>query len=283
MIQDIQPHQFDNQYRPCPPDAQSYALYYEGQSALLKKRKDGIEFPRFRDLERLNEEIYEEAVYLFTIDEERFYLVQNISRERLSEFTMENKESFRYAEPQYLAFAGITGYQLNNWYRNRKFCGRCGHKMRHDEKERMMRCDHCGNMEFPKICPAVIIGLTDGDKILMSKYAGRAYKKYELLAGFTEIGETIEETVQREVMEEVGLKVKNIRYYKSQPWGFDSNLLMGFFCDLAEEGEIRLEEEELSLAEWVDYRDVPDDPEGLSLTREMMTYFRKQREQGLNP
>ena len=62
MIQDIQPHQFDNQYKPCPPDAQSYALYYEGQSALLKKRKDGIEFPRFRDLERLNEEIYEEAV-----------------------------------------------------------------------------------------------------------------------------------------------------------------------------------------------------------------------------
>ncbi len=74
MIQDIQPHQFDNQYRPCPPDAQSYALYYEGQSALLKKRKDGIDFPRFRDLERLNEEIYEEAVYLFTIDEERFYI-----------------------------------------------------------------------------------------------------------------------------------------------------------------------------------------------------------------
>lgn len=117
----------------------------------------------------------------------------------------------------------------------------------------------------------------------MTKYAGREYKRYALIAGFTEIGETAEETVHREVMEEVGLKVKNIRYYKSQPWGFDSNLLMGFFCDLAEEGEIRLEEEELSLAEWVDYRDVPDDLEGLSLTREMMTYFRKQREQGLNP
>ncbi len=68
--------------------------------------------------------------------------------------------------------------------------------------------------------PGSIIGVTDGDKILMSKYAGRAYKKYALLAGFTEIGETIEETVQREVMEEVGLKVKNIRYYKSQPWSF---------------------------------------------------------------
>ena len=138
-------------------------------------------------------------------------------------------------------------------------------------------------MVFPKIAPAVIIGLTNNDQIMMTKYAGREYKRYALIAGFTEIGETAEETVHREVMEEVGLKVKNIRYYKSQPWGFDSNLLMGFFCDLAEEGEIRLEEEELSLAEWVDYRDVPDDLEGLSLTREMMTYFRKQREQGLNP
>ena len=71
---------------------------------------------------------------------------------------------------------------------------------------------------------------------------------------------------------EVCLKVKNIRYYKSQPWGFDSNLLLGYFCDLAEKAEIQLEEEELSLAEWVDYKDVPDDPEGLSLTREMIKY-----------
>ena len=146
-----------------------------------------------------------------------------------------------------------------------------------------MRCPQCQNMIFPKIAPSVIVGVTHGDKLLLSKYANRSYTRYGMIAGFTEIGETVEETVRREVMEEVGLRVKNIRYYKSQPWGFDSNLLMGFFCDLAEEGEIRLEEEELSLAEWVDYRDVPDDPEGLSLTREMMTYFRKQREQGLNP
>ena len=75
----------------------------------------------------------------------------------------------------------------------------------------------CGNMEYPKICPAVIVGVTDGDRLLMSKYAGRAYKNYALIAGFTEIGETVEQTVAREVMEEVGLKVKNIRYYKASP------------------------------------------------------------------
>lgn len=274
MIQDIQPHHFDNQYRPVPADAQSYALYYEEHSALVKKSADGIEFPRFRDLERLNEEIYEDAIYLFTIDEERYYLVQEINRERLSEFTMENTEIFRFAEPQYLAFAGITGYQLRNWYKNRKFCGCCGHRMRMDEKERMMRCDHCGNMEFPKICPAVIIGVTDGDRILMSKYAGRTYKKYALLAGFTEIGETIEETVQREVMEEVGLKVKNIRYYKSQPWSFSDTVLMGFYCDLDGAEEITLDREELALAEWFRRDEIPVEPSRDSLTNEMIIKFK---------
>ena len=99
MIQDIQPHHYDNQYRQIPPDSGSAALYYGDHSVLLKRTAAGIEFPRFRDLERLNEEIYEESIYLFSIDEERYYLVQEISREPLSEFTMENTEIFRTAEP----------------------------------------------------------------------------------------------------------------------------------------------------------------------------------------
>ena len=94
-----------------------------------------------------------------------------------------------------------------------------------------------------------------------------------LIAGFTEIGETAEETVMREVQEEVGLKVKNIHYYKSQPWGFDQNLLLGYFCELDGERDIVLDTGELATAEWVHYSDVPEDPEGLSLTREMMSVF----------
>lgn len=274
MIQDIQPHKYDNQYRPCPPERESYALYYENHAALLKKQPDRIDFPRFKDLERLNEEIYEDATYLFTIDEERYYLVQDLNRERLSEYTMENTEIFRFAEPQYLAFAGITGYQLYNWYRNRKYCGRCGSRMRPDTKERMMYCEKCHNMEFPKICPAVIIGVTDGNRILMSKYAGRTYKKYALLAGFTEIGETLEETVQREVMEEVGLKVKNIRYYKSQPWSFSDTVLMGFYCDLDGADQIELDREELAMAEWFERDEIPVEPSRDSLTNEMIMKFK---------
>lgn len=274
MIQDIYPYHMDNQYHPVPPDPDSFALYYENHAVLLKKTSKGITFPRFRDLERLNEELYEDYIYLFSIDDMRYYLVQEINREPLSDFTMENTEIFRAADPQYHAFAGITGYQLYNWYNDHKFCGRCGRMMVMDEKERMLRCEECHNMVFPKICPAVIIGVTDGDRILMSKYAGRAYKKYALLAGFTEIGETVEETVAREVMEEVGLKVKNIRYYKSQPWAFSDTLLMGFYCDLDGEDTITLDREELSLAEWFKREEIPVEPLRDSLTNEMIMKFK---------
>ena len=241
---------------------------------LLKRTEEGIAFPTFKELERLNEEIYEDYIYLFSVDDERYYLVQEINREPLSEFTMENTEIFRAADPQHYAFAGITGYQLHNWYRNHKYCGRCGRLMVRDEKERMLRCDACHNMEFPKISPAVIVGVVDGDRILMSKYSGRTYKKYALLAGFTEIGETVEETVKREVMEEVGLKVKNIRYYKSQPWAFSDTLLMGFYCDLDGGDTITLDREELALAEWFKREDIPVEPSRDSLTNEMIIKFK---------
>ena len=125
-----------------------------------------------------------------------------------------------------------------------------------------------------KISPAVIIAVTHKNRLLLSKYAGRSYKKYALLAGFVEIGETVEETVKREVMEEVGLSVTNIRYYKSQPWSFSGTVLMGFFCDLDGDDEtIILDENELSLAEWFDRESIPVSPSRDSLTNEMIMTF----------
>lgn len=274
MIQDIAPHKYNNAYKPVPPEKDSFALFYEGRTALLSQKPDGITFPTFGDLEKINPDIYEQATYLFTIDEQRFYLLTDIERERLSSFTMENVELFRMAQPRYLAFAGITGMQLKNWYQNHKYCGRCGKPMKKDTKERMLFCESCHNMEYPKICPATIIGVTHGNRILMSKYAGRTYKHYALLAGFVEIGETVEETVKREVMEEVGLKVKNIRYYKSQPWSFSDTILMGYFAELDGDEEIVLDEEELALAEWFEREDIPDRQNDDSLTNEMIMAFK---------
>lgn len=184
----------------------------------------------------------------------------------------------RSAAPRHMAFAGITGHQLHTWYQSRRFCGKCGMPLRHSEKERMMYCDHCHTMEYPVICPAVIVAVTHGDKLLLTKYEGRDYKRYALIAGYGEIGEAIEETVHREVMEEVGLRVKNIRYYKSQPWSFSGTLLLGFFCELDGSDAITLDREELSTAVWVHRDDIPDDDENVSLTWEMMRLFKTSRQ-----
>ena len=138
-----------------------------------------------------------------------------------------------------------------------------------------MRCPSCGNVMFPKISPAIIVAVTDDhNRLLVTKYAGRTKDQYALVAGFVEIGETLEETVQREVMEEVGLKVKNIRYYKSQPWSFSSTLLCGFFCEVDGDTDITLDTEELAVGEWFDRDNIPVEDDGVSLTREMIGVFK---------
>ena len=133
-------------------------------------------------------------------------------------------------------------------------------------------------MVFPVIAPAVIVGVTDGDRLLMTKYAGRAYKGWALIAGFCEIGETAEETVKREVMEEVGLKATNIRYYKSQPWGIESDLLLGYYCDVTGQREIRLDENELAAARWIRRDEIGDEDRNVSLTAEMIMHFKEHPE-----
>ena len=124
----------------------------------------------------------------------------------------------------------------------------------------------------------MIVAVTDGNRLLLTKYANRpGTVNYALVAGFTEIGETLEETVRREVMEEVGLRVKNIRYYKSQPWSFSSTLLCGFCCEVDGSREVRLDTEELAVAEWFEREDIPLEDDGVSLTREMIQMFRTGR------
>ena len=118
-----------------------------------------------------------------------------------------------------------------------------------------------------------VVAVTHGDKLLMTRYQGRAYKGYALIAGFTEIGETAEDTVRREVMEEVGLRVKDIRYYGSQPWGMDSNLLMGFYARLDGEAEIHMDRQELSQAGWYRRDEISLRPDGYSLTNHMIQAF----------
>ncbi|WP_034244246.1 NAD(+) diphosphatase [Lachnospira multipara] len=183
--------------------------------------------------------------------------------------------NFRTLKNKAMGHALITGFHLYGWYRDNRFCGRCATTLEHDTKERMLKCPKCGNTIYPKISPACIIAVTNKDKILLTKYAGRTYTNYALVAGFTEIGETMEETVMREVMEEVGVKVKNITYYKSQPWGLSGSVLSGYYCELDGDDTIKLQEEELSVGTWVAAKDIDITDDNTSLTREMILKFKR--------
>ena len=217
--------------------------------------------------------------YLFRIEENRYFLAMDekdkAAIESMPGIEKTQARNLRDLTSKELAFAAATAYHLYQWYRDNKFCGRCGTRTQHGSGERMLKCPSCGNSIYPKIAPAVIVGLIDGDRLLMTKYNGRAYKRYALIAGFTEIGETAEETVIREVREEVGLKAKNVRYYKSQPWGTEQDLLLGYFCDLDGDDTINLDEDELSTAEWVHRDDMDMKEDGFSLTREMICAFQR--------
>lgn len=273
MIQDIAPHVYHNEFRPQPPEDDSYLLVYQENQILLGQEASGTDlFPRFRDLkEELR--LSPEPVYLFTIDQDRFYLAQVSPDAFLPGFTFQDVRLMRTAQPQHLAFAGVTGHQLFRWYESRRFCGCCGSPMVHSKTERQMYCTACGHYEYPVLSPAVIIGITNGDKMVMSRYEGRSFKNYALIAGYAEIGETIEDTVRREVMEEVGLKVKNIRYYKSQPWSFSGTLLFGFFCDVDGDDTLTVDHSELSMAEWFHRSEIKGQGNSSSLTNEMMMIF----------
>ena len=275
MIQDILPEKLINHYIPCAPEENDTALYYENDRLLARYDGEGCEivYPRFKEFCGVGR-----SVYLFRIGDERFFLIMD------ADSVPEGYERYKMAELRNLKrrrkrgmFAAYTGYHLWKWYMTSRYCGACGAETEYDENERAKLCPVCGNKIYPRLNPAVIVGVTNGDKIILTGYrAGFAHNA--LIAGFTEIGETMEQTVRREVMEEVGLKVKNIRYYKSQPWGVASDILMGFYCELDGSDEIKMDASELKYAAWVERGDVVLQPTDDSLTNEMMRMFREGRE-----
>ncbi len=278
MIQDIAPLELRIEYEEKKPKESDLVCVFSGREILIRIEEGEIFLPNLKELQLPKEEL----CYLLSTAEiegpihQSFFLYKGDKRPEAEAYSYQEIRRIRGKKPEELAFALATAYHLSVWYRNNRFCGRCGDRMQHDRQERMVKCPSCGNMVYPKLMPAVIVGVTRGDQILVSRYAGRAYKGYALIAGFCEIGESFEQTVRREVMEEVGLKVKNIRYYKSQPWGFDQDLLAGFFCEAIGDPTIHMDENELSYAEWISRDEMEQTMhDQVSLTGEMMEYFRQ--------
>ena len=283
MLQDLEFGRLENEYRNVEATGKDTLFCFGGGKILIRRNGDNtlelplVEqvLPRSEKWEKWNDRPLQ---YLFRMHGVNYFLWMGQAGEFEGAFSYETVRTLRQTVSKEVCFAAMTAWHLYVWYRNSRFCGSCGAKTIHDGKERMMRCPECGNMIFPRISPAVIVGVTNGDKLLLSKYAGRNYAHFAMIAGFTEIGETLEQTLEREVMEEVGLRVKNIRYYKSQPWGVDGNVLMGFYCDVDGDDTIHIDETELSVAQWHLRSEIPAKDDGISLTREMIRVFEEGRE-----
>lgn len=269
MLQEIAPHVYHCEFRSPAPRDNDLVTIFDGRGVLL----DGAGYPTVARLRALG--VADDAlVYLFAIDDTAYFLLWEVSDAVRQALTPDSNDACRRIADPYAPLAGATALHLSRWYRSNRFCGHCGAPTRRDEKERAMRCTACGAVVYPTIAPAIAVAIRDGDRIVLTKYADRETPRYALIAGFVEIGETLEDTVRREAMEEVGLRIKNIRYHGNQPWGFSSNLMLGFWADLDGDDTITLDRNELREAVWMDRVGVPATPNAHDLTHTMMELFR---------
>ncbi len=169
--------------------------------------------------------------------------------------------------------------QIVDWYNNHQHCGQCGSATESGQADRSTKCNQCGLMFYPRLSPSIIVCINKGSDILLARNAQAGGNFYSTLAGFIEPGESIEETVHREVFEEVGLKVKNLRYFGSQSWPFPNSLMLGFHAEY-ESGEIVIQEEELSDAQWFHYNDLPNKPASISISGWLINDFIRRAELG---
>ena len=273
MIQDIYPDRLDNRYRDIRPEPGDGVLCFEDGRVAAEGREGRLVFP-------LRREFPEETkcVYLFSVTGRKYFLALNgKAPAACPRYTMQELRGLPLRGNGDI-FAAYTGFHLWKWYSTSRYCGACGQRTAFDREERAMVCPACGNRIYPRLNPAVIVGVMNGERLLITRYR-TGFAHNALVAGFTEIGETVEETVRREVMEEVGLKVKDIRYFGSQPWGIACDILMGFYCRVDGEDTIRRDDQELKYAEWVRREDIVLQPSDYSLTNEMMKRFRDGREE----
>lgn len=181
------------------------------------------------------------------------------------------RKAFEILGPNWFVTAA-KAYSIINWDKNHHFCGRCGNITIPHSENFVRICSHCKLEMYPRISPSVIVLIKNQDKILMSRSPHFTPGAYGLIAGFVEAGESLEDAVHREVKEEVSLKIKNLRYFGSQPWPFPDSLMIGFTADYAA-GEIIIDTREIETAGWYRYDNLPGRPSSMSIARKLIDHF----------
>lgn len=166
--------------------------------------------------------------------------------------------------------------QVLRWHFDHQFCGRCGNPTVQHSQDLAKSCVHCAIDFYPRLSPCIITLITRGDECLLAWHRRSKDEKYSCLAGFIEMGESPEQTLEREVMEEVGLRVSNIRYFTSQPWPFPGQLMLGYFADYAG-GDIELDQHEIRSAHWFRYNQLPRIPPATTISGRLIQAFVQER------
>ncbi len=273
MIQDIAPHIFNNQFINSEITENDYILYFSEGKLMLKKNGEDLDIPQFMDFPGLN--ISANSIFLFSLNDKNCFLVQDTFEINQDLFIFEEINFFRTFKKKEVAWVSIVGSQLMNWYSHNKFCGKCGHPTSTKKNERAITCTNCETTIYPKISPAIIVGITSGDKILLAR--GRHFRSsfYSFVAGYADIGESLEDAVIREVKEEVGIDVQNIRYYKSQPWPFSGSMMIGYWAEADEKQPIIIDDNEILEAAWFSRGNLPNHPANISIAGEMIELFER--------
>jgi NAD+ diphosphatase len=169
--------------------------------------------------------------------------------------------------------------QIVGWNATHRFCGRCGGETEPVAGEPAKRCVRCGMLHYPRLSPAIIVLVRDQSRVLLARSPGFPEGMYSVLAGFVEPGESIEEAIRREVREEVGIEVTNLRYFGSQPWPFPNSLMIGFTTEYAG-GELEIDPAEIEDAGWYEPGELPPLPPRVSIARAMIEGFVAQHGHG---
>ncbi len=171
-----------------------------------------------------------------------------------------------------LFWISTRAVQIVDWDRTHQFCGRCGTALRAKSKERAKECPQCGLLHFPRLAPAIIVLVERGNKLLLARSRHFMPGMFSVLAGFVEPGESLEEAVVREVREEVGIEIRDIQYFASQPWPFPHSLMIGFTATYAG-GEITIDDTEIEDAAWFTVDNLPRIPGKISIARKLIDWF----------
>ena len=291
MIHEIAPHKLNNEFRICDPKPNDYVIRYNGSKALLKniavnQTPQGTTYtiPRVKELLDIEGKALEdfEGHYLFCIDDTAFFLDDSKATAELDSPENETPEGYEYMGSRTFRgmnpverLGGATAVHIAHWESLNKFCGRCGNVTIRGNHERSIICPKCGNTVYPRISPVVIVAVRNGDKLLMAHNIDNPNPRLFLISGFVEIGESLEQAVKREVLEEAGLHVKNIRYFGSQPWPFSDSLIAGYTAELDGDDTIHMQEAELSEAMWVKREDIPEYETDVSISCCLIENFRR--------